>query len=89
MEHIWIFNGVDARFPGGAFSSKENAEAWITENGLSGLLVKYPVDVGLYDWAVDSGIFNPKRNEQKTARFIQRFGCASAEHYHYEDGLES
>ncbi len=27
--HIWVFNGIGGRFPGGVFTSRELAEAWI------------------------------------------------------------
>lgn len=85
MEQVWVFNGGGS-FPSGVFSSRDNAEAWIAKDGLSGALTLYPLNVGVYEWAVENGYFKPKNEEQRNARFIQRFTCGH-EHYHYEDGL--
>jgi hypothetical protein len=49
-------------------------------------LTKYPVGVGVYDMALEAGIFTPKRDEQRSAEFIGRFSSANLEHYHYENG---
>ena len=35
------------------------------------------------------GHFAPKRDDQRTPQFIQRFSSATQEHYHYEDGHKS
>lgn len=86
MSFVWIFNGLKARFPSGVFTDREAAERWIEQHGLSGTLTAYPLDVGIYDWAVKIGYFKPKRDDQHTAEFIQRFSSASQEHYHYENG---
>jgi hypothetical protein len=83
---IWIFVGAGASFPAGAFSSRPIAEEWIARRGLSGVLTKYPVDVGAFDWAVRTGSFKVKRPEQETPSFVGRFSSAGQEHYHYEDG---
>ena len=89
MDTVWIFNGPKAQFPSGAFASREAAERWIQKNQLSGCLTAYPIDVGVYDWAVAAGRFTPKRDDQRGPEFIQRFSSASQEHYHYEDGRTS
>jgi hypothetical protein len=86
MQHIWIFTGPRAQFPSGVFTQRETAEQWIRQHGLSGTLTAYPVDVGVFDWAVSTGYFTPKRDDQRSAEFIQRFSSASQEHYHYEQG---
>jgi hypothetical protein len=83
---VWVFNG-DNSFPSGVFSSRENAERWISEQRLSGTLTKYPVDVPVYDWAIANGAFKPKRADQREPRFIGRFSSAREEHYHYTDGV--
>lgn len=83
---IWVFNGPGSGFPSGVFSRKSLAETWIKKHGLSGTLTGYPLDTGVYDWALLNGIFGPKNEEQKTSNFIQRFSSASQEHFHYEDG---
>ena len=82
---IWIFTG-GGLFPSGVFSSRDLAEAWIGKHRLTGVLTKYPVDIGAYDWAIESGFFTPDRPDQSQSKFIGRFSSASQEHYHYEEG---
>ena len=89
MNTVWIFNGPKGQFPSGAFSSREEAERWIQKHRLSGCLTAYPIDVGVYDWAVAAGFFAPKRDDQRAPEFIQCFSSASQEHYHYEEGRTS
>ena len=86
QNEVWVFNGANARFPSGVFSQREKAEEWIAENGLTGVLTKYPLDVGVYDWAVQKGFFQPKKAKHNSTEFIQGFSSAHQEHYHYEDG---
>jgi hypothetical protein len=86
-EFIWLFNGAGARLPSGAFVKKEQAVLWISQHGLTGILTKYPVNVGVYDWALRMNYFTAKRDEQKAADFIGRFTCASLEHCHFENGI--
>mgnify|MGYP001549118466 CR=1 FL=1 len=88
MNHIWIFNGAGGRFPSGCFSTKEMADKWINKHLLTGCLTRYPIDKGFYEWAIENEFFTPKKEEHKTSKFIQKFSCAGAEHYHYEDGVE-
>ena len=83
---IWVFNGNNSNFPSGVFSTKEIADAWIEKYQLSGVLTKYPVDEGVYDWAIAKGTFKIKRDDQTQPKFIQSFSSAYQEHYHYEDG---
>jgi hypothetical protein len=84
---IWVFNGNNSRLPSGVFSKRELAEAWIDKHALSGILSKYPIDEGVYDWALANGTFKAKCEDQTQAKFIQSFSSASQEHYHYEDGV--
>lgn len=86
---VWVFNGDNSVFPGGVFSTKEVAEAWIKKYELSGVLTKYPIDEGVYDWALANDKFEIKKPEQTQATFIQAFSSASQEHYHYENGTSS
>mgnify|MGYP000392113644 CR=1 FL=1 len=86
IDAIWIFNGEKGSFPSGAFSTIEKAEEWIKGHGLSGVLTEYPIDIGVYDWALEKGFFKPKRDDQKEAPFIQRFSDARQNHFHYENG---
>ena len=86
-EYIWVVVGSRAQFPCGIFIEKEKAIIWIGKHAISGILTRYPVNEGLYDWSIDNGLFNPQRDDQRTAEFIGRFSCASLEHYHCEDGM--
>ena len=86
ISEVWVFNGANAQFPSGVFSSRERAEEWIQKHRLTGTLTKYPVDMSVYDWAIENGLFKLKDEENKSAHFIQRFSSAKQEHYHYEDG---
>jgi len=83
---VWVFVGEGSRLPSAVFSTKESAETWIERHRVSGILTAYPVGAGVYDWAIDTGRFRPKSDEQKTSSFIGRFTCAFLEHSHYVDG---
>ena len=83
---IWIFNGAKGTFPSGVFGEQTRADAWIRLHKLTGTLTRYPVDIGVYDWAIAEGFFIPRRDAQRTSDFIGRFSTASQEHYHYEEG---
>lgn len=86
-ETVWIFNGENARFPGGVFGSRAQAEKWIMQHRVSGVLTEYPLNVGVYDWAVSSGHFTPKRPEHSSSLFIGGFSSAVQNHFHYENGI--
>ncbi len=86
IQTVWVFNGSNANFPSGVFTSRESAETWIATKGLAGILTEYPLDVPVYDYAIAMNWFTPKREDQKLSQFIQRFTSASQNHYHYEDG---
>jgi len=86
---VWIFNGSAKGYPGAVFSCKERADAWILSHQLTGTLTLYPVDVGVYDWALANSYFSPEKDGHSSAEFIGRFTTASQEHYHYEDGSEA
>ncbi|WP_197476429.1 hypothetical protein [Eikenella sp. NML03-A-027] len=61
---IWVFQGSGSRNVSACFSGKENAERWIQQYVLSGLLTAYPIDQPVYDWAVQSQIIRPTKDEQ-------------------------
>ena len=86
---IWVFNG-GSRFPGGLFTTVEKAEAWIARHGLSGVLTKYPVDEGCFDWAIRTGHHCLSEKElagkREDKRFIGGFSSAAQDHIHYESG---
>ncbi|SIO55585.1 hypothetical protein SAMN04488055_5790 [Chitinophaga niabensis] len=85
-EYVWVFNGDNSRFSSGVFQSMEKAEEWIAINRLSGILTKYPLDTGVYEWAIQNRLFSVKKEEQKHPAFIGRFTSASLDHFHYENG---
>ena len=86
MNSVWIFHGAGAQFAGGVFTTVEQAEQWIGRHRLTGVLTLYPVDQGVFDWALAKGIFSPRDESHTSAKFIGGFTSASMEHYHYEDG---
>jgi hypothetical protein len=89
---IWVFTTPRRPFPGGVFVHLEAAEAWICANRLTGVLTAYPLDRGVFDWAVEHGLTNLRPDKLEAARanpnpeFIGGFTTASQEHYHYENG---
>lgn len=85
IDEVWVFHGAGGKFTSGVFSSKEVAESWIMSRGLEGVLTKYPIDVGVYEWAINNHYFSPQKMEHSTPAFIQKFTSASMEHYHYEN----
>lgn len=84
---IWIFNSSRGKFPSGAFSTIELAERWIRKHRLSGVLTEYPVDIGVFDWAVDSGLFKLKEGKEHDADFVGSFTTAAMNHVHFEEGI--
>lgn len=51
---IWCFNRL-SQFPGGLFDELEKARASIALHRLSGVLTAYPLNSGVFDWAVEQG----------------------------------
>jgi hypothetical protein len=84
---VWVFNGAGGHFPSGVFTSRERAEAWILANRLEGTLTAYPLDEGVFDWAVRvDGLTERALSHGSEPKFVGRFSSALQEHYHYEDG---
>jgi hypothetical protein len=61
---------------------------WIAKHKLTGMLIDYPLDVGVYDWAIQQDLFEVKTIKHQTPQFIQGFTTAGQEHYHFEDGIQ-
>ncbi|MDF1743702.1 MAG: hypothetical protein P1V19_08400 [Gimesia sp.] len=80
---IWVFHAEESKFTSGVFTTKLKAEQWIALHKLSGILTKYPVDTGVYDWAIEADVFRPTKEYQTSANFVGKFTSASQEHYHY------
>jgi hypothetical protein len=85
-ERIYIFTSHYSPFPLGVFYDMENATEWIKKNSLTGILGEYPINIGLYDWAIENQYFIPKNDAEKQAKFIEKFTCASMNHFHFENG---
>lgn len=85
-EYVWLFHGAKGRFPGGVFTSRQAAEDWIQVNKLSGVLTKYPVDVGSFEWAKQNGFVSENLLHRADSTFIGSFSSASFEHFHFENG---
>ena len=84
---MWIFLGDRARWPGGVFSSRDTAVRWIAEHHLTGMITEYPVDVGVYEWAVAAGAFPPGKLQHSSSGFIGGFTTAAQEQGHFTDGV--
>ncbi|MEQ8573450.1 MAG: hypothetical protein RIB63_05280, partial [Fulvivirga sp.] len=87
---VWVFNGAGGQFSGGIFEHLIEAENWISQNSLTGVLTEYPINIGVFDWAEQEDLINmrpEKLAEKKTdPNFIGSFTTASMNHYHYENG---
>ena len=88
LNFTWIFQGNNTNFPVAVFSSKAKATIWIDSNKVSGILTKYPVDISVYDWAIENKFFTTKTEFKQTPEFKQKFTTAHIEHYHFKDGKE-
>ena len=82
---VWVFTGEQSRLPAGVFTTREAAESWIRERGLSGTLSEFPLDMGTYDHAVSEGLFTPRNPHELTAAFIADFS-PRLYHDHWQDG---
>jgi hypothetical protein len=56
------------------------------KNRLTGILTLYPVDIGVYEWAIERGMFTPSKPHEQESAFIGGFTTASQPHHHYEAG---
>ncbi|MFC5821918.1 DUF7710 domain-containing protein [Nonomuraea harbinensis] len=83
---VWVFLGEDAQWPSGVFRTRDRAESWIKAAKMTGMLTEYPLDTGVYDWAIEHDHFRPRAAHQQTPSFMGRFTTAHQEHFHYTDG---
>lgn len=83
---VWVFNSPKRNFSGGIFREQEDAVRWIKKHALTGVLTRYPLDTGVYDWAIEQGNFTPKSDHQRSPEFIGGFTSASQDHFHFENG---
>ena len=83
---VWVFCGEGATLPSAVFGDRFRAEAWIAKHRVSGVLTAYPLDEGVYEWAIAAGFFQPTTPAHSRSDWIQKFSSAYLEHYHYEQG---
>jgi hypothetical protein len=83
---VWVFIGGEIGKTSGVFTSKAIAEEWIAKHLLSGTLRAYPLNMGVYDWAVNEGIFKPRGEFECSPLFIAGYVTASQHYYVYENG---
>ncbi len=83
-ETVWLFQGNRVSQPSAACSELGRAVHIIAQRSLSGLLTEYPLNEGVYDWAVRRGFYRPKGEPDPI--FIGKFTSASQKHYHFEHG---
>lgn len=88
-DSVWIFHGEGARFASGVFTTKDAAVSWIEKGGFRGMLTRYPLNQGCYDWAVENGLFTPKKPHQFSTPFIQNFTTAAQDHEHFPEDDEA
>ncbi|SHK77432.1 hypothetical protein SAMN05444266_10195 [Chitinophaga jiangningensis] len=86
MEFVWVFNGEGSRFASAAFSELILADTWIKQHQLTGVLTRYPINIGVYDWAIENGFFKVSKEAHIDSQFIGKFTTAGMEHYHYING---
>lgn len=81
LRSVWLFWGGSQ--VGGAFSTAEEAERWIAEHGLSGVLTRYPVGMGAYEYSREVlGASFPVGDAATIANYVS----GRQKHHHYEDG---
>ena len=86
FNYIYVFIGNQGKLPGGVFSTRPLAEEWIQINKLSGRLTEYPIDLGVYDWAVGTGRVRKLQASYCTPDIVGGFS-SHLDHWHFEDGL--
>ncbi|HYG76046.1 MAG TPA: hypothetical protein VEK08_13660 [Planctomycetota bacterium] len=83
---VWVFMGQHGTVPMGVWSSLDAAHKYIHDQQLTGSLTRYEVDVPIYDWAKDNGLFKPKNDQQRSIKFKQTFHNHYQEHYTFKEG---
>ena len=55
MRGIWVFVADGASLPSAVFDEEGLDREWIGQHALSGVLTQYPLNVSVYDWAIENG----------------------------------
>lgn len=85
-QYVWIFHGDKASLAAAVFSSRPRAEEWISQNRLSGLLTRYPLNISILDWAWEKQFISSQVLESFSGKRAGEFTCAALQHIHFEDG---
>jgi hypothetical protein len=83
---VWVFMGERGTFPMGVWSSLDLAHRYIHDEGLTGSLTKYELEVPVYEWAIATGKFKPSKDQHRSLKFRQAFNNQFQEHYTFRDG---
>jgi hypothetical protein len=83
---VYVFKGQKSGFASAVFSSYPQAERWIQNNDLSGILMEYPLNESCYDWAKERGHFKEKSALDRAPVFIAQFVSAYQRNWHFEHG---
>jgi hypothetical protein len=86
VPYVWVFHGEHAQFASGVFADQDAALAWAAAHELSGVLTRYPVGVGCYDYAVAQNRFVPSKPHHGTPEHVARFSPGGP-HIHLRDGV--
>jgi hypothetical protein len=65
----------------------ESTCCWIRKHALTGTLTQYPLNVGMYEFAIAAGHFSLRKPHRTTSEFIGKFSGGGLNHFHYEEGL--
>lgn len=84
---VWVFMGERGQYPMAIWSSLDEAHKYIHDEQLTGSLTVYEVDVPVYDWAKDTGLFKPGKDQHRSVKFKQTFTNQYQEHYNFVLGF--
>ena len=90
---VWVFRGDRAPSrgggpctrDGGVFRSVETATVWISRHRLTGRLTQYPLNIGVFDHAVENGWIVPSEDQRNSPEYVGTY-CDHLQHMRFEDG---
>ena len=84
---LWVFLGIDSDFPAAVFSERDKAESWINRYKLNGNVILYPVDITLYDRAIQNNYISGDNPEVSTKEFISNYTPDRLKQLVYQEGI--